>query len=51
MGKITLPWNQPSPPYIRYFQIVREVLEESISELVSESGKTRKEICEEQSTN
>jgi hypothetical protein len=46
MPSITLAWPQPGPPFIRYFQIVREVLEESISELVSGSGKNRNEICE-----
>lgn len=46
MPKISLASSQPAPPYIRYFQIVREVLEESIGALVSGSGKSRKEVCE-----
>lgn len=46
MPKITLAWAQPAPPYIRYFQIVREVLEESINAQVSASGRTRAKVCE-----
>jgi hypothetical protein len=46
MVKIPLFSTKPTPPYIRYFQIVHEVIEENIAALVERSGKDRKEICE-----
>jgi hypothetical protein len=45
MVKISLSFG-PSTPYIRYFQIVRDVLEENIAALTKRSGKSRKDIVE-----
>jgi hypothetical protein len=43
---VKIPWPGPSAPYIRYFQIVHDVLEENIAALVERSGKSRKDIAE-----
>ena len=46
MMKMPFPGQTPTAPYVRYFQIVHDVIEENIASLMERSGKSRKEVCD-----
>jgi hypothetical protein len=47
MSIISIPKVRLASPYIRYFQIVAEIIEQNITALMKRTGKNRGQICAE----